>query len=229
MSSYLIAGTSRGLGLGLVKVLVAQPVEDVKYIFATTRSAHPSPDLADFMVDSPDSNKAAASHVSAELEGAGLDYLINNAAALDTNVLGTHETMCAFLPLLREGGAKKIVNFSSTLGAATTAQTDPSIVSVPYPTYKISKAGTHMLMALWSNRLKDEGFCVWIQSPGNLRTDLAGNERADLPAEVGAKEVVRIAQSAGPGDTGRHRNIYVEGWEHGGGVGGRYDGEDLPW
>jgi NAD(P)-dependent dehydrogenase (short-subunit alcohol dehydrogenase family) len=259
MSTYVVTGTSRGLGLGLVEELASMPATTVRLVFAATRSQKPSNELRTIMeasngrvkhvqlvVDSTDSIKTAALQVSTLLDGEGLDYLINNAAvreptwsnieemgfireALDTNVTGTHEVICAFLPLLRKGKSKKIVNFSSTLGAITTAQTDPSLMRVEYPAYKISKAGTHMLTALWSNRLKDEDFCVYIQSPGNLKTQLAGGERADLPVKVGAKEVIRIALSSEPKDTGRHRNIYVKGWEQGGGVGGRYDGQDLPW
>ncbi|KAI0170070.1 hypothetical protein BJ166DRAFT_514972 [Pestalotiopsis sp. NC0098] len=259
MSTYVVTGTSRGLGLGLVEVLISMPSDVVKQVFAATRSQEPSDGLQtiidaskgrvkhiQLIVDSTESIKAAASRVSETLDGQGIDYLINNAAvreptwsnieemdflreALETNVTGTHEVICAFLPLLRKGKGKKIVNFSSTLGAITTAQTDLALMKVEYPAYKISKAGTHMLTALWANRLRDEGFCVYIQSPGNLKTELAGGERADLPVEVGAKEVIRIAQSATPEETGRHRNIYVKGWEKGGGVGGRYDGEDLPW
>lgn len=261
MSTYLVSGTSRGLGIGLVKVLADMPPEKVNKVFAGTRSKDIPMALDDVIsgsegrvehivldVNSTESIKAAASKVAASLDGdGGLDYLINAAAirdphyvpdienmdylgeCLSTNIVGTHEVICGFLPLLRRGKEKKILNFSSTLGQLTTAQTDPMFPSVPLPAYKISKAGTHMLTALWSNRLRDEGFCVWIQSPGNVKTDLAGGDVADLPVEVSAKEVIRIAQEARPEDTGRHRNIYVKGWEEGGGLGGRYDGEDLYW
>ena len=198
-------------------------------------------------VDDSKSIEAATAGISLLLEGHGLDYLLCNAAvrdptfvpkiedmdflreALDTNVIGTHEVICSLLPELRRGNAKKIILFSSTLGCITTAQTDPSLYNVAFPAYKISKAATHMLTALWSNRLKEEGFCVYMQSPGNLKTTLAGGDAADLPVEVGAKETVRIALQAKPEDTGRHRNILVEGWDQGRGVKRRYDGADLPW
>lgn len=260
MASFLVTGTSRGLGLGLVQVLASLPADKVSTVFATTRSPQPSSDLAKIIdssggrithiqLDMTDHEGiyTAATRVSAALNGRGLDYLINNAAvrertptpllenmtflreALDTNVIGTHEVIVAFLPLLRQGKTKKIIMFSSTLGQLTTAQTDPLLYNVPLPAYKISKAGTHMMVALWSNQLKREGFCVYMQSPGNLKTELAGGEKADLPVEVGAKETIRIALEAKPEETGRHRNIYVKGWEKGGGVGGRYDGEDLYW
>ena len=198
-------------------------------------------------VDDSNSIQAAAAEVSELLEGRGLDYVFCNAAvrdptfgtelenmdflreALDTNVIGTHEVICSLLPELRRGSAKKIILFSSTLACITIAQTDSHIAQVGLPAYKISKAATHMLTALWSNRLKGEGFCVYLQSPGNLKTTLAGGESADLPVEVGARETIRIALEAKPEDTGRHRNIHVKGWEHTGGVGRRYNGADLPW
>lgn len=260
MSTVLVTGCSRGLGLHLARVLASSPVSEVSLVLAATRSETPTPNLQELLttsggrvrhvtidIVSSTSIQAAVPVIQALLGEKGLDYLFNNAAVRDpvpvtnlenvdflseslmTNVVGTHQVTCAFLPLLRRGTAKKIVNFSSTLGQLTTAQTNPSMSNVPLPAYKISKAGLHMLTALWSNQLKREGFCVYLQSPGNLKTDLAGGDRADLPIVVGAKETVRIAFEASPEDSGRHRNIMVEGWEQGGGIGGRYDGLDLPW
>ena len=260
MSTYFVSGASRGLGLSLVQVLASEPTNSVSKVFAGTRSQEPSEPLAKVINDwngrvehvaldlSSQSNiKSAANTVATSVQGAGLDWLINNAAvredswtpkledmtylrqALDTNVAATHDVITAFLPLLREGKEKKIVTISSTLGSITTAQTDPKLSAVAFPAYKISKAGAHMLTVLWSNQLRGEGFCVYLQSPGNLRTELAGGDRADLQPEVGAKQVIHNLQTAKPEDTGRHRNIWVEGWEEGGGVGGKYDGQDILW
>ena len=259
MSTFLVTGANRGLGLSLVEVLASKPADQVSQIFAASRSQAPNEalrgiaDKSDGRVQhtqldltSKESITSAAASITSSLNGKGLNYLILNAAvrddwtpkledmtylstALETNVVGTHDTVTAFLPLLRKGKEKKIVFFSSTLGMLSTAQTDPKLMNVAFPAYKVSKAATHMLAALWSNQLKEEGFCVYAQSPGNLKTELAGGDRADLPAEVGAKQVVEIAMKARPEDTGRHRNIWVQGWEEGGGVGGRYDGKDHPW
>ena len=260
MSTYLVSGASRGLGLGILEVLASQPVDKVSIVFACTRSHEPNAALARLIADSPSrlchvhldlssktSINSAVKTVAVSLHGNGLDYLINNAAvrenswtpkledmtylrdALEINVAGTHDVIAAFLPLLRKGVERKIILLSSTLGCITTAQTDSKLMDVAYPAYKISKAGTHMLTALWSNQLRPEGFCVYMQSPGNLKTELAGGDNADLPVEVGANQVVQIAQAATVRDTGRHRNIWVLGWEDGGGVGRRYDGKDLPW
>lgn len=86
-----------------------------------------------------------------------------------------------------------------------------------------------MLSTLWSNQMRGQGFCIYSQSPGNLETQLAGGGRADLPIEVGAQQVIEIAQKATTTDIGRHRNIGLEGWEQGGEIGGKCDGNDHPW
>ena len=280
MSTFLVTGAARGLGLALVRVLASLPRGQVSKVIATSRSAQPEPELSSLVessgglvihipLDVSDSSSinAAVPLVEAALEanqrtnndgddnedagrsGGGLDYLINNAAVRDpewhadkacermtclekaiaVNVTGTHEVILRFLPLLRRGRARKIVVFSSTLGCITTAHSEADLGAGPFPAYRISKAATHMLTVQWSNQLAAEGFCVYLQSPGNLKTELGGGDGADLDPEVGARETVRIAMEATPEDTGRHRNILVKGWENGGGVGGRYDGKDLHW
>jgi NAD(P)-dependent dehydrogenase (short-subunit alcohol dehydrogenase family) len=83
-----------------------------------------------------------------------MDYL---SEVLETNVVGTNNVIKTFLHLLRQGHSKKIVLFFSTLGCITTAQTDVHMVTVGFPVYKSSKAGTHMITVLWSNDLKKEG------------------------------------------------------------------------
>ncbi|KAK8084690.1 hypothetical protein PG997_005961 [Apiospora hydei] len=90
MSNYLITGTSKGLGLCLVKELLKRPASSVGLIFATTRSA-PTPALqkaidessgrvVNIIVDPTDleSLRAALPVVEKRLGDAGLDVLINN-------------------------------------------------------------------------------------------------------------------------------------------------------
>lgn len=93
MSNYLITGTSRGLGLCLVKELLKRPASSVGLIFATTRSA-PTPALQKTIDDSSgrvvniivnpvdiESVKAALPALEKHLGGAGLDVLINNVGS----------------------------------------------------------------------------------------------------------------------------------------------------
>lgn len=92
MASYLITGTSRGLGLALVSQLLSLPASQVASIFATSRSAQPSPNLKDLIdqssgrasyiqLDVTDtiSIRTAAQQIERQLHGRGLDVLINNA------------------------------------------------------------------------------------------------------------------------------------------------------
>jgi hypothetical protein len=60
-----------------------------------------------------------------------------------------------------------------------------------------------------------------------LKTDLGG-PYADLPVEVGTKEVLRYLKEAGPEFNGRFLNIHAPGWEDAP-RSNRYDGKDAPW
>lgn len=92
MSTYLITGTSRGIGFELVKQLLDLPSNEVSSIFAVTRS-DPSDALRRLiensdgrvvnviMDDLTDETKVrrAIEDVDARLQGRGIDVLVNNA------------------------------------------------------------------------------------------------------------------------------------------------------
>ena len=108
-----------------------------------------------------------------------------------------------------------------------------------------------MLTVQWAQDLAEENFTVIGISPGVslsslllatrapnspdccadvmqwLKTDM-GSEHADLPVDVGVKEVIRIMTSSGPESTGKFLNIHVPGWENAAGP-NRYDGKEPPW
>lgn len=90
MASFLITGSSRGLGLALVQKLLALPDSTVSKIFATARGDFPALNelaksssnrvvVLKLDVANEDSIKKAATEVESHLQGKGLDYLINNA------------------------------------------------------------------------------------------------------------------------------------------------------
>jgi NAD(P)-dependent dehydrogenase (short-subunit alcohol dehydrogenase family) len=91
MSSYLITGANKGIGLELVKQLSALPASQVSTVFAAIRSDVPQ-QLQDLINGSNDrvvvvkvqvtdraSIDQAAKVVADKLDGEGLDCLINNA------------------------------------------------------------------------------------------------------------------------------------------------------
>ena len=248
MASYLVTGSSRGLGLELVKQLVSASSSSVGAIFATARSPTPSAALnhaintsggrvrfVQLDITDDGSIGAAAREVSRQLGTKGLDVLINNAGiqiyeaggasgmdsldvTLATNVTSVHKVSSAFLPLLSNGKEKKIVNISSILGSM--ASKDYS-AQAPFPSYKISKAALNMLTVQYSMELAPKGFTVIAVNPGWLQTDLGGPQ-ADLPAETGAKSVMDIIYLSSKEDNGAFRSILVQDHD-------LYDGKNLPW
>ncbi|KAI4269347.1 MAG: hypothetical protein LQ337_007337 [Flavoplaca oasis] len=138
MASFLITGASRGLGLALAHELAALPASEVTKVFATARAdalalqelVKKSSGRVVFVqldVTSEASIQRAAAEVEANLTGRGLDVLINNAGvcqytsggiqsmdnlaeSFTINVLGVHWVTRTFLPLLRKGTQKKVIN-----------------------------------------------------------------------------------------------------------------------
>ncbi|XP_042741999.1 C-factor-like [Lagopus leucura] len=130
--SALVTGANRGIGLGLVRHLLALP-NPPEWVFAGCRdpkgqraqelqklvSKHPNVVTVPLEVTDPASIKAAAASVGERLKGSGLNLLINNAGIIRPNKLDnetlkdmaevyTTNTIApllvsqAFLPLLKK-------------------------------------------------------------------------------------------------------------------------------
>ncbi|TVY90989.1 C-factor [Lachnellula willkommii] len=251
MASYLITGSSRGLGFEMTRQLISLPVSQVNKVFATTRADAPGlTELAQkssgrlvvvkLDVSKEATIKEAAEEVEANLAGKGLDVLINNAgkmqwtpngvATMDdledtfiTNVLGVHRVTQAFFPLLQKGNLKKVANISTTLGSIALA---PQYAAGPAPAYKITKTALNSLTVQYALGYEKEGFTFFAISPGWLKTDL-GSQDADLDVEVGAKATLDKILGAGKEQNGQFLNIYIDGEKKEGP--NRYDGANPPW
>jgi NAD(P)-dependent dehydrogenase (short-subunit alcohol dehydrogenase family) len=141
MSSYLITGSSCGIGLNLATQLSSFPSREVSVVFATARSVSPAlQSLVDgsagkvvfVKLDAADETSVKAASIAVKetlsVRGmVGLDVLVNNAGMmcwtpegiaamkdlsehLITNVVSAHLITSAFLPLLKAGNTKKILN-----------------------------------------------------------------------------------------------------------------------
>ncbi|KAF2763105.1 NAD(P)-binding protein [Pseudovirgaria hyperparasitica] len=256
MASYLITGTSRGLGLELVSQLAARPVEDVRLIIATARNTEAGAlqtlatehkhriELLSLDVTSQESISAAVKQVETLLGGKGLDVLVNNAGvctyitgAIDqmnnlddvfrSNVTSVHMMTTSFIPLLREGDSKTVVNLSTTVG---TFGMQDYFAAVPCPAYKITKAALNMLTVQYAQDYKKEGFTIIALTPGWLRTDLGG-EYADLSVRQGATGSLEIIERARKDRsmTGKLWNVKVEGYENPEPGKQVYDGGNPVW
>lgn len=94
MTSYLITGASRGLGLAMVGLLSAKPSSQVSLVFATARKT--SPALAKLVQESSGrvivleveltdeiAIQQAVAKVDDIVKNAGIDVLINNAGIMN--------------------------------------------------------------------------------------------------------------------------------------------------
>lgn len=186
--------------------------------------------------------KNAVGEVEGKLGGKGLDVLVNNVGIMEftpegittmddlsdhftANVLSAHWATRNFIPLLEKGTQKKIVNISTTLGSFNLAS---QYTWAPAPAYKITKAALNMLTVQYANEYAEKGFTIFALSPGWLKTDLGGGDRADLAPEVGAKASLDRIFAATKEDNGQFLNIKVEGWENAPGP-NKYDGLNPPW
>jgi len=182
MPSYLITGTSRGLGLAFATKLLEDP-ENV--VVATARNTS-APGLAALAAKTPagrlhlvtldvskeDAFPPAVAAADALLPN-GLDYLIANAAVdyqtfktlgndvdfnkfqeeLFVNVISPAITLRAFTPLLNKGTAKKVLFMGSEMGSLTASEHVPLLGD----TYSVGKAALHMLVRKYGAALKVQG------------------------------------------------------------------------
>ena len=145
-----------------------------------------------------------------------LDILVNNAGIITpddgtastvppssveqifkTNVLGTLAVTQAFLPLLTQSTAGRIVNVSSPVGSLTLNGQN----AWPLCGYAASKAALNMLTVQLANELRDTPIKVNSAAPGYTATDLNHFAGTDTPAQ-GAAEAIRLALLPAEGPTG---------------------------
>jgi NAD(P)-dependent dehydrogenase (short-subunit alcohol dehydrogenase family) len=84
------------------------------------------------------------------------------------NTLGLLHSIQAFLPLIRKGSVKKVVNIST--GMADVDLINQSEVEVAGP-YSVSKAAANVVIAKYNAAHKNEGILFLSISPGYVATE----------------------------------------------------------
>ncbi|SMD25349.1 SDR family NAD(P)-dependent oxidoreductase [Kibdelosporangium aridum] len=195
-ATWFVTGTSRGLGLELVKQLI----ERGDNVAATTRSTErlrsalgdgiDTSRLLPLAVDLRDDESVAqAVHQTVERFG-GLDVVVNNAgygflaaveettdrdvrAMLDVQVVGVWNMLRAAVPVLRRQNSGHIVNVSSILG----------LTAVPgWALYCAGKFALEGLSEALAAEVASFGVKVTIVEPGYFRTDFLTKDSLALPA-----------------------------------------------
>ncbi|GAO44064.1 SDR family oxidoreductase [Flavihumibacter petaseus] len=152
-----------------------------------------------------------------------LDILINNAgvfggypqsallatidqfkAAYDINVYGVVRTTQAFIDLLQQSSAPRIVNVSSSQGSIT-LHSDPNYKYYDYKgaVYLSSKSALNMYTVVLAYELKHTNFKVNAVCPGYTKTDFNGH-RGPGTVEDAGKRIVKYALIGNDGPTGKY-------------------------
>ncbi|GMT21466.1 hypothetical protein PFISCL1PPCAC_12763 [Pristionchus fissidentatus] len=241
MTSVLVTGANRGIGLGLVRQLVEEP--SVAIVFAAARNVDTAKDLTaisspklhlvSLEIVSEESIARAHAKVSEIVGDRGLDLLINNAGifnayrlagAIDkaglmqqfeVNAVGPILLVNKFHGLLKKAAAKKgfaqIANITSALGSLETA----CEMSAPMPTalYAMSKAAANMLTRKLCVEFREDKIRATSFCPGWVRTDM-GTDAAALSLEESTVPLAKLILAL---------------QEENNGLFYRYNGEAIPW
>ncbi|XXH01302.1 hypothetical protein Hte_007658 [Hypoxylon texense] len=168
-------------------------------------------DLVDY-----ESLKKAAEDTS-KITGGKLDYLIANAAFLTrysgfktfgemasepklleedlnmnlkTNIVGNIHLINLFVPLIKNGKAKKVISISSGMADTDLILNNDLAISGPYA---ISKAGLNLAIAKFSAEYKKEGILFMSISPGYV--DTSGHDDPNRLNETELKHLEEMGQT----------------------------------
>jgi NAD(P)-dependent dehydrogenase (short-subunit alcohol dehydrogenase family) len=199
MKTALITGANKSIGFEAARQLIQQGYyvylgsRDAQRGQQAVDQLH-AEDLTQvelLTIDVTNSASIAAARETLGQKTAVLDVLINNAGVLgspvqpatsasvamikevfDTNVFGVIEVTQAFLDLLRQSPAPRIVNVTSGLGSLT-LHNDPSwkYYHVKGAAYQPSKAALNAYTIMLAYELRDTPFKVNAVDPGYTATD----------------------------------------------------------
>jgi len=227
MSTILITGANRGLGLGIARHATKRGYT----VIGTARNPDSADELASvaarvLRLDTSDAD--SITHVANELDGEPVDILVNNAGifphecdditdfdveayerVMRTNTLGPILTTRALLPNLEAGQRKINVSITSNLGSIT----DASKGEMGFLGYRTSKAALNMANATIAHQLKDRGITSVVIHPGWVQTDMGGPQAPLMPDES-TGSIVDTIEKIATKDNGRFLD---------------YKGDELPW
>ncbi len=219
MTTWLVTGASRGIGLELCRQLAARGDR----VIAACRKA--SPDLqavgCRIVEDVEVRDDASVGRLAATLGDERIDVLVNNAGVLsreslgsldfdamrrqfEVNALAPLRVTQALLPKLGKGA--KVVIITSRMGSVADNG------SGGYYGYRMSKAAVNMAGKSLAEDLRPRGITVLLLHPGMVATDMTG--RQGIPPADSAAMLIKRMDSLGLPETGSFHHA---------------NGEPLPW
>jgi NAD(P)-dependent dehydrogenase (short-subunit alcohol dehydrogenase family) len=231
MTSILITGANRGLGLEFVRQCNASgwrvlaccrdPIhaDTLKAIAADSNER-----VSLHRLDVADLNQIEA--LARDLRDEPIDILLNNAGiygpqdakfghidyrawaeVLAVNVLAPMRMAECFVENVARSSRKIIVGLSSQMGSI-----GDNSYGQHYP-YRSSKAALNMVVKCLAIDLRDRGITAVVLHPGWVQTDMGG-KNAPLKAPESIRGMLQVINRLGPQDAGKFFS---------------YDGSELPW
>ena len=229
-----ITGGNRGIGLELTRLFLSNG----DLVFATYRKEETASALfaekekhGDNLypvccdVANTDSVKECFREVA--LKTKHIDILINNAGILkkgeshielvteenlidtfNVNVIGVWRVTQTFLPLVRKGSVKKILNVSSIMASIERNTGGRS------HSYRISKAALNMFTRSVAMELQPEGIVCYAVHPGWVQTDMGGPNAEVTPRDSATSLLATLERATIEEHTGKYFDK---------------DGEELPF
>jgi NAD(P)-dependent dehydrogenase (short-subunit alcohol dehydrogenase family) len=223
MSTILITGANRGIGLSLAKAYAARGDN----VIATARKPDEAQALTEtgaqvFELDVADGASVAA--FSNAIGDRAIDLLINNAgigeraaigdinddlfaAVLNVNTIGPVRVIEALTDNVAASEGKTIATISSQMGSIEGTTAGFGLA------YRVSKAGVNMALKAAAPVLAEKGITLLTLHPGWVATDMGGDQAPVAPDESAAG-LVKVIDGAGP-----NKELRFLDWQ----------GKTLPW
>jgi NAD(P)-dependent dehydrogenase (short-subunit alcohol dehydrogenase family) len=228
----LITGAGRGLGFYLCECLLEQNhfvhalLRKESTGIASLKKKYPN-HLYIYQADVRDEQELGRVFGQIKTKTAGIDILINNAAVhldshrpdlaeidfsvyvptFEVNAVAPLKVARQFLPLVRSGHKKLIVNITSEAGSIADAWRQSEYA------YCMSKTALNMASKILQNRLEKEGIKVLAVHPGWFSSDMGGKEAPITPKQAALKVAGTILK-----DWHGKKAIYMDS-----------EGKEMPW
>ncbi len=207
MTTTLITGANRGIGLELVRKFLAQGHD----VIATARDPETSNELNATGAKVYPLEVTDAASVAALKEAVGdqpIDYLINNAGIgsfaaskdldydafanmLAVNTIAPIRMIDTFLDNIAASDVKMAASLSSMMGSIENTQASFGLI------YRTSKAGLNMALRAAAPELAEKGVTLLALHPGWVNTDMGGKQAPVNPAQSAAG-LYTVITTAGP-------------------------------
>ena len=225
MSTWLVTGANRGIGLEFARQLAAAG----ETVIGTARDPDGAQELAALASVHPHvriealdlEDRASVSALAQRLSGMAIDVLLNNAGLyggswdnashrqshdsmdydlweqiMRVNVMAPFQLVHELRPNLEAGQRKLVINMSSDLGSIANNAQGQSYA------YRSSKAALNMVTKGLSVELAPLGFTVISMAPGWTQTDLGGTS-AQWPVEESVANQRKVIAGITTQDNGR--------------------------